>query len=198
MINDSPLKQSFYSFRDEIGLPRSFSAAGIAYTLTVSTLKMGVYTVETEIKLLLRNRYDQVLQSYYSICAFRKHYTLVYREQQPAGLQAELGFSVHCCFLLVSSMLSLPIPFLLCPGDGSMYEILRDSQLTNQPFRGFNLNNSKSYSFPDFLDISFNFYIVLPGIETVKFVCVCACVRACVRVCVRACVYVRNIQRHCF
>ena len=40
------------------------------------------------------------------------------------------------------------------------------------------LNNSKSYSFPDFLDISFNFYIVLPGIETVK--CVCVCVRVCV------------------
>ena len=29
-----------------------------------------VYTVDTEIILLLRNRYDQVLQSYYSICAF--------------------------------------------------------------------------------------------------------------------------------
>ena len=42
------------------------------------------------------------------------------------------------------------------------------------------LNNSKSYSFPDFLDISFNFYIVLPGIETVKCVCVCVYVRVCV------------------
>ena len=73
-------------------------------------------------------------------------------------------------------MLSLPIPFLLCPGDGSIYEILRDNQLTNQPFRGFNLNNSKSYSFPDFWDNSFNFYSVLPGIETVKCVCVCVCV----------------------
>ena len=52
-------------------------------------------------------------------------------------------------------MLSLPIPVLL---------------------------NSKSHSFPDFLDNSFNFYIVLPGIETVKCVCVCVCV------CVRACV----------
>ena len=87
-------------------------------------------------------------------------------------------------------MLSLPIPFLLCPGDGSIYEILRDNQLTNQPFRGFNLNNSKSYSFPDFWDNSFNFYIVLPGIETVKCVCVCVCAYVC------ACV--RNIQRHCF
>ena len=88
-------------------------------------------------------------------------------------------------------MLSLPIPFLLCPGDGSIYEILRDNQLTNQPFRGFNLNNSKSYSFPDFWDNSFNFYSVLPGIETVK--CVCVCVRACVRVrvCARACACVR-------
>ena len=81
-------------------------------------------------------------------------------------------------------MLSLDIPFLLCPGDGSIYEILRDNQLTNQPFRGFNLNNSKSYSFPDFWDNSFNFYIVLPGIETVKCVCVCVCVCACVCVCV--------------
>ena len=81
-------------------------------------------------------------------------------------------------------MLSLPIPFLLCPGDGSTYEILRDNQLTNQPFRGFNFNNSKSYSFPDFWDNSFKFYIVLPGIETVKCVCVCVCVRACVRACV--------------
>ena len=81
-------------------------------------------------------------------------------------------------------MFSLPIPFLLCPGDGSIYEILRDNQLTNQPFRGFNLNNSKFYSFPDFWDNSFNFYIVLPGIETVKCVCVCVCV--CVRACVRA------------
>ena len=86
-------------------------------------------------------------------------------------------------------MLSLPIPFLLCPGDGSIYEILRDNQLTNQPFRGFNLNNSKSYSFPDFWDNSFNFYSVLPGIETVKCVCVCACV--CVRVRARACACVR-------
>ena len=66
-------------------------------------------------------------------------------------------------------MLSLPIPFLLCPGDGSIYEILRDNQLTNQPFRGFNLNNSKSYSFPDFWDNSFNFYIVLPGIKSYSF-----------------------------
>ena len=74
-------------------------------------------------------------------------------------------------------MLSLTIPFLLCPGYGSIYEILRDNQLTNQPFRGFNLNNSKSYSF---WDNSFNFYIALPGIETVKCVCVCVCVRACV------------------
>ena len=89
-------------------------------------------------------------------------------------------------------MLSLPIPFLLCPGDGSIYEILRDNQLTNQPFRGFNLNNSKSYSFPDFWDNSFNFYSVLPGIETVK--CVCACVRACVRACACACVRVRVIK----
>ena len=94
-------------------------------------------------------------------------------------------------------MLSLPIPFLLCPGDGSIYEILRDNQLNNQPFRGFNLNNSKSYSFPDFWDNSFNFYIVLPGIETVKCVCVwvcmcvCGCVRACVRVRARARVRVR-------
>ena len=48
------------------------------------------------------------------------------------------------------------------------------------------LNNSKSYSFPDFLDISFNFFIVLPEIETVKCVCVCVCV--CVCACVRACV----------
>ena len=79
-------------------------------------------------------------------------------------------------------MLNLPIPFRLCPDDGSIYEILRDSQLTNQPFRGFNLNDSKSYSFPDFWDISFNFYFVLPGIETVKWVRVC----------------VRNIQHHCF
>ena len=75
-------------------------------------------------------------------------------------------------------MLSLPIPFFICPDDGSVYGILRDNQLTNQPFRGFKLSNSKSYSFPDFWDISFHFYIVLPGIETVK--------------------YVRNIQSHCF
>ena len=88
-------------------------------------------------------------------------------------------------------MLSLPIPFLLCPGDGSIYEILRDNQLTNQPFRGFNLNNSKSYSFPDFWDNSFNFYIVLPGIETVKCVCVCVCV--CARVRVRVCV-IKNVK----
>ena len=52
--------------------------------------------------------------------------------------KAEWALSVDFCFLLVSSMLSLPIPFLLCPGDGSIYEILRDNQLTNQPFRGFN------------------------------------------------------------
>ena len=61
---------------------------------------------------------------------------------------------------------------------------MKFNQLTNQQFRGFNLNNSKSYSFPDFWDISFNFYIVLPGIETVKCVCVCVCVCACVRACV--------------
>ena len=96
-------------------------------------------------------------------------------------------------------MLSLPIPFLLCPGDGSIYEILRDNQLTNQPFRGFNLKNSKSYSFPDFWVNSFNFYIVLPGIETVKCVCVCVCVcacacaRACACACVRVCV-IKNVK----
>ena len=153
MINDSPLKQSFYSFRDEIGQPRSFSAAGIAYTLTVSTVKMGVY-----IQWKLRSNcslgigmirfYKVTIQSAH----FCKHYTLVYREQRPAGLQQRRngGCLLIVVFLLVSSMLSLPIPFLLCPGDGSIYEILRDNQLTNQPFRGFNLNNSKSYSFPDF------------------------------------------------
>ena len=47
--------------------------------------------------------------------------------------KAEWALSVDFCFLLVSS-----ISFLLCPGDGSIYEILRDNQLTNQPFRGFN------------------------------------------------------------
>ena len=88
MINDSPLKQSFYSFRDEIGQPRSFSAAGIAYTLTVSIVKMGVY-----IQWKLRSNcslgigmirfYKVTIQSAH----FCKHYTLVYREQQPAGLQ---------------------------------------------------------------------------------------------------------------
>ena len=88
MINDSPLKQSFYSFRDEIGQPRSFSAAGIAYTLTVSTVKMGVY-----IQCKLRSNcslgigmirfYKVTIQSAH----FCKHYTLVYKEQQPAGLQ---------------------------------------------------------------------------------------------------------------
>ena len=51
--------------------------------------------------------------------------------------KAEWGLSVDCCFLLVSSMLILPIPFLLCPDDGSIYEIRKDSQLINQPFRGF-------------------------------------------------------------
>ena len=67
---------------------------------------------------------------------FCRHYSLVYREQRPAGLQqAERGLSIDCCFLLVSSMLSLPIPFLLCPGDGSIIEILRGNQLTIQPFR---------------------------------------------------------------
>ena len=127
--------------------------------------------METEIKLLLRNRYDQVLQSYYSICAFLK--ALLFGIQgATAGwftAKAERGLSVDCCFLLVSSMLSLPIPFLLCPGDGSI----------NQPaIQGLNFSNSKSYSFTDFWDISFNFYIVLPGIETVKCVrvCMCACV----------------------
>ena len=94
-------------------------------------------------------------------------------------------------------MLSLPIPFLLCPGDGSIYEILRDNQLTNQPFRRFNLNNSKSYSFPDFWDNSFNFYIVLPGIETVKCVSVCVCVYVCVCVRVRVCARARVLVCVC-
>ena len=102
--------------------------------------------------------------------------------------------SVNCCFLLVSSIVSLPIPFLLCPGDVSIYEIPGDNLLTNQLFRGFNLNNSKSYSFPDFWDISFNFYIVLPGIETVK----CACVRARMHACViySVIVFDRSINGH--
>ena len=94
-------------------------------------------------------------------------------------------------------MLSLPIPFILYPGDGSIYEILRDNQLTNQPFRGFNLNNSKSYSFPDFWDNSFNLYNFFPGIETVKCVCVRVCVRVrvCVCVCVCMCVCViKNVK----
>ena len=88
MINDSPLKQSFYSFRDEIGQPRSFSAAGIPNTLTVSTVKMGVY-----IQWKLRSHcslgigmirfYKVTIQSAH----FCKHYTFAYREQQPAGLQ---------------------------------------------------------------------------------------------------------------
>ena len=112
IINDSSRKQRFYSFRDEIGQPRSFSAAETAYTLTVSNREDGrVYTVETEIKLLFRNRYDQVLQSYYSICAFLL--ALLFGIQgATAGwftAKVEWGLSVDCCFLLVSSMLSLSI-----------------------------------------------------------------------------------------
>ena len=90
MINDSSLKQRFYSFRDEIGQPRSFSAAGIAYTLTVSTVKMCVY-----IQWKLRSNcslgigmirfYKVTIQSAH----FCRHYSLVhlYREQRPASLQ---------------------------------------------------------------------------------------------------------------
>ena len=88
MINDSSLKQRFYSFRDEIGQPRRFSAAGIAYTLTVSTVKMGVY-----IQWKLRSNcslgigmirfYKVTIQSAH----FCRHYSLVYRGQRPVGLQ---------------------------------------------------------------------------------------------------------------
>ena len=88
MINDSSLKQRFYLFRDEIGQLRSFSAAGIAYTLTVSTVKMGVY-----IQRKLRSNcslgigmirfYKVTIQSAH----FSRHYSLVYKEQRPAGLQ---------------------------------------------------------------------------------------------------------------
>ena len=88
MINNSSLKQRFYSFRDEISQPRSFSAAGIAYTLKVSTVKMGVY-----IQWKLRSNcsfgigtirfYKVTIQSAH----FCRHYSLVYSEQRPAGLQ---------------------------------------------------------------------------------------------------------------
>ena len=88
MINDSSLKHRFYSFRDEIGQPPSFSAAGIAYTLTMSTVKMGLY-----IQWKLRSNcslgigmirfYKVTIQSVH----FCRHYSLVYREQRPAGLQ---------------------------------------------------------------------------------------------------------------
>ena len=129
MINDSSLKQRFYSFRDEIGQPRSFSAAGIAYTLTVCTVKMGVY-IQWKLKsncslgIGMIRFYKVTIQSAH----FCRHYSLVYREQRPAGSQQRRnwGCLLIYCFLLVSSMLSLPIPFLLCSGDGSIYEILRD------------------------------------------------------------------------
>ena len=88
IINDSSLKQRFYSFRDEIGQPRSFSAAGIAYTSTVSTVKMGVY-----IQWKLRSNCSLgigILRLYkvsFQSAHFCRHYSLVYREQRPAGLQ---------------------------------------------------------------------------------------------------------------
>ena len=88
MINDSSLKQRFYSFRDEIGQPWSFSAAGIAYTLTVSTVKVGVY-IQWKLKsncslgIGMIRFYKVTIQSAH----FCRHYTLVYREQRPAGLQ---------------------------------------------------------------------------------------------------------------
>ena len=77
---------------------------------------------------------------------FCRHYSLVATASWFTA-KAEWGLSVDCCFLLVSSMFSLSIPFLLCPGDGLIYEILRDNQLTNQSFRGFNFC-SLFYSIP--------------------------------------------------
>ena len=88
MIKDSPLKERFYSFRDEIGQPRSFSAAGIAYTLAVSTVKMGVY-IQWKLRQYCSSGIGMI--RFYKVtfqsALFCRHYTLVYREQQPAGLQ---------------------------------------------------------------------------------------------------------------
>ena len=88
MINDSSLKQRFYSFRDEIGQPRRFSAAGIASTLTVSTVKMGVYI---QWKLISNCSLGIGVIRFYKVTIqsahFCRHYSLVYREQRPAGLQ---------------------------------------------------------------------------------------------------------------
>ena len=86
MINDSSLKQGFYSFCDEIGQTRSFSAAGTAYTLTVSTVKMGVY-IQWKLKsncslgIGMIRFYKVTIQSAH----FRSHCSLLYREQRPAG-----------------------------------------------------------------------------------------------------------------
>ena len=103
MINDSPPKQSFYSFRDEISQPRSFSAVGIAYTLTVSTVKMGVYILwklrsNCSLGIGMIRDYKATIESAH----FCKHYTLVYREQQPAGLQQRRNGG---CLLIVRNYL---------------------------------------------------------------------------------------------
>ena len=111
MINDSSLKQRFYSFRDEIGQPRSFSAAGIAYTLTVSTVKMGVYIAwklrsYCSLGIGMIRFYKVTIQSAH----FCRHYSLVYREQRPAGLQQRRNgrclLSVDCGLLYAQSAYS--------------------------------------------------------------------------------------------
>ena len=102
MINDSPLKQSFYSFRDKIGQPRSYSTAGIAYTLTVSTVKIGMY-IQWNISGISNCSLGIGMIMFYKITIqsahFCKHYALVYREQQPAGLQQRRN--VGCLLIVV-------------------------------------------------------------------------------------------------
>ena len=71
MINDSPPKTEllFVSWWNR-STAELFSCRNCIHFNSVYREDGRVYTVETAIKLLLRNRYDQVLQRYYSICAF--------------------------------------------------------------------------------------------------------------------------------
>ena len=133
MINDSPLKQSFYSFRDEIGQPRSFSAAGIAYTLTVSTVKMGVYI---QWKLRSNCSLGIGMIRFYKVTIpsahFCKHYTLVYREQQPAGLQQRRDWGCLLIVVFFRSPLCSVCLFLFF-SVRVMPQYMSQRQSTNQP-----------------------------------------------------------------
>ena len=93
-----------------------------------------VYTVETEIKLLLRNQYDQILQSYYSICAFFVGITLWYTGSNGRLVYSKGGMGDVCWLLFSFGLLYAHSAYSFSSLSGWRLNIWNSQrQSTNQP-----------------------------------------------------------------